>query len=396
MCQKGSTEAEREAYIGVYRLFRQIEKSDGAVIGSILNQNVEMNFSNLLSAVRTKKAKHTDVKVDDSVGIVSEVNRKGASISEQIEKGFSEVQAALVSAKSEKTPEQVMEEVQKLQADQALEKQMVETQLEEIRDAIKLSGKEKDYLEIYHQPVTLDNLQSCMVLNNKRGSTFKKVVELEEELSGRDISEQEESILKEAENFLLSMEKEEAREDSYNRIITRTKQILEETVERKDMGYIDVKELQSVYKQISFAANLAKEENYEIPVQMGEEITSINLKIVHGTGEKGEVRITLETGVLGKVEARFVEMGDGLEGSVLTDYMDGKKLLEAHMSHLQSALAKALKETKTEVKSLFFGVNEKLDINSPESKVKDGNADVSLLYKVAKEFIYYVKGIKEA
>ena len=394
--KKEITEAEREAYIGVYRLFRQIEKSDGAVIGSILNQNVEMNFSNLLSAVRTKKAKHTDVKVDDSVGTVSEVNRKGASISEQIEKGFSEVQAALVSAKSEKTPEQVMEEVQKLQADQALEKQMVETQLEEIRDAIKLSGKEKDYLEIYHQPVTLDNLQSCMVLNNKRGSTFKKVVELEEELSGRDISEQEESILKEAENFLLSMEKEEAREDSYNRIITRTKQILEETVERKDMGYIDVKELQSVYKQISFAANLAKEENYEIPVQMGEELTSINLKIVHGTGEKGEVRITLETGVLGKVEARFVEMGDGLEGSVLTDYMDGKKLLEAHMSHLQSALTKALKETKTEVKSLFFGVNEKLDINSPESKVKDGNADVSLLYKVAKEFIYYVKGIKEA
>ena len=58
--------------------------------------------------------------------------------------------------------------------------------------------------------------------------------------------------------------------------------------------------------------------------------------------------------------------------------------------------ARALKETKTEVKSLFFGVNEKLDINVPESKVRDRNADVSLLYKVAKEFIYYVKGIKEA
>jgi len=96
------------------------------------------------------------------------------------------------------------------------------------------------------------------------------------------------------------------------------------------------------------------------------------------------------------VEARFVEMGDGLEGSVLTDYMDGKQLLEAHVGSLQSALTEALKETKTEVKSLFFGVNEKLDINDPGSKVRDRNADVSLLYKVAKEFIYYVKGIKEA
>ena len=126
------------------------------------------------------------------------------------------------------------------------------------------------------------------------------------------------------------------------------------------------------------------------------EITSINLKIVHGIVGKGEVKITLETESLGKVEARFVQMGSVLEGSVLTDYMDGKKLLQAHMSSLQSALTEALKETKTEVKSLFFGVNEKLDINMAENRVKEENADVSVLYKAAKEFIYYVKGIKEA
>ena len=66
------------------------------------------------------------------------------------------------------------------------------------------------------------------------------------------------------------------------------------------------------------------------------------------------------------------------------------------MNRLQTALSEALKETKTEVKALFFGVNKKLDINTPEKKDRDGNVDVSVLYKVAKEFIYYVKGIKEA
>ena len=394
--KKEITQAEREAYIGVYRLFRQIEKSDGAVIGSLLNQNAEMNFSNLLSAVRTGKAKHTDIKVDDNLGTVADVRRKDISISEQIEKGITVIQATLVSAKSEKTPDQILEEVQELENDRKLEKQLVQTQLEEIRKASNMSGKEKDYLEVYHQPVTLDNLQSCMILSSKRGSTFKKAIELEEKVSGREISELEEGILKDAENFLSSMENDEVREDAYNRIISHTKEILEESVRQRDLGYIDVKELQSTYKQISFASNLAKEENYEIPVQMGEEITSINLKVVHGTAEKAEVKITMETESLGKVEARFVEMDDGLEGSVLTDYMDGKKLLEAHMGSLQSALTEALKETKTEVKSLFFGVNEKLDINTPEAKVRDRNADVSLLYKVAKEFIYYVKGIKEA
>ena len=68
--KKEITKAERDAYIGVYRLLRQVEKTDGAVIGSLVNQNAEMNFSNLLSAVRTKKAKHTDIAVDDSVGAV--------------------------------------------------------------------------------------------------------------------------------------------------------------------------------------------------------------------------------------------------------------------------------------------------------------------------------------
>ena len=394
--KKEITKAERDAYIGVYRLFRQIEKSDGAVIGSLLNQKADINLSNLLSAVRTGKAKHTDVKVDDGMGIAKDVKKKRHSISEQIEKGIEEVQKTLTSAKSSTTPEQIAENVQKLQKDQKLEKQFVEAQMEEIREAVKTSGKEKDYLEMYHQPATLDHLQSAMVLNHKRGYTFKKAAEFEEGLSGKEIGKQEESILKAAEEFLVSMDKEQARAASYEKMISHTKQILEQTAEMKDMNYIDVKELQSVYKQISVAASLSREENYEIPVQMGDEITSINLKIVHGTQERREVKITLETENLGKVEARFVETKDGLEGSVLTNYMDGKVLLESHMSDLQNALTEALKETKTEVKSLFFGTNEKLNLNTLETPDIEKKTDLSLLYKTAKEFIYYLKGIKEA
>ena len=394
--KKEITKAERDAYIGVYRLFKQIEKSDGAAIGSLWNQDAEINFSNLLSAVRTRKAKHTDIKVDDSMGVAKEVKIKGKSISEQIEKGMAEVQNTLLAAKSEKTSDQILAEVQKLQKDSKLEKQFTETKMEEIRETVKSSGKEKDYLEMYHQPVTLDSLQSAMVLNQKRGYTFKKVVRFEEEVSKQEMGKQEESVLKAAEKFLVSMDEEQVRAASYENMISHTKQILEQIAEMTPMDYIDVKELQSVYKQISVAANLSKEENYEIPVQMGDEITSINLKIIHGTKERREVKITLETESLGKVEARFVETEDGLEGSVLTDYMDGKILLESRMRDLHNALNEALKEEKTEVKSLFFGTNEKLNLNTLEIPKIDKKTDISLLYKAAKEFIYYVKGIKEA
>ena len=390
------TEAERDAYIGVYRLFRQIEKSDGAVIGSLLNQNAEINFSNLLSAVRTKKAKHTDVLVDDKLGTISEVNKSGKSISDQIESGIAKIRVALLAAKSKKNLDEVLKEAQEIREAKEQEKQFAQMQLEEIRETADLSENQKEYLETYYQPVTLDHLQSSMILTEKRGSTFKKMVELEEELTEEIISKQEESILKDAEDFLNSIEKKEHRQKSFDHMIFHSKDVLEKAMEQDGKGYLDIKELQSTFKQLSLVSNLAKEENYEIPVQINDEITSINLKIVQGTKEQKEVKITLETEKLGKVEARFVEMDDGLEGSILTDHMDGKEILEPHMNRLQAALTEALKETKIEVKSLFFGVNKKLDINALEKKNRDEHVDVSVLYKVAKEFIYYVKGIKEA
>lgn len=392
--KKDISENERDAYIGIYRLFRQIEKSDGAIIGSLLNQNAELSFSNLLSAVRTKKAKHTDVKVDDSTGFVSKVTRKEASISEQIEKGFAGINSLMKTFQV--TPDDVLKEVEELRKDEVLDKEFAKQQLQEMREDIKHLIKEADYLEMYHQPITLDALTSVSVLTTKRGTTFKQLVNLEEKIGSENIDKAEEGILKKAEKFLSSMEDKESRENTYHGLMEQTKQMLEQTMEVKTNNYLDLRQLQAIYKQLSVASSLAKEENYEIPLQLGEEITSINLKIVHSSKEKAEVRITMATDTFGKVDARFVDTPDGLEGSVLTDYMDGKEQLQAYSDRLQKAIENVLQDTKTELKSLFFGVNEKLDINSLTREEKDKNMDVSLLYKVAKEFIYYVKDIKEA
>ena len=59
------SETEREAYIGIYRLFRQIERTDGAVIGSVVATGAQMNFKNMLSAIRTAADKNMDIRVDD-------------------------------------------------------------------------------------------------------------------------------------------------------------------------------------------------------------------------------------------------------------------------------------------------------------------------------------------
>ena len=47
------TKEEKEAYIGIYRLLRQLEKTDGAAIGALLQQGAEPTLKNLLTAVRS-------------------------------------------------------------------------------------------------------------------------------------------------------------------------------------------------------------------------------------------------------------------------------------------------------------------------------------------------------
>lgn len=82
------TEDERAGYIGIYRLIRQIEKSDGAAVGALVNTQAELHFSNLLTAVRSGKVKSLDQRVTDELGAVTELIRRGESISDQVARGF--------------------------------------------------------------------------------------------------------------------------------------------------------------------------------------------------------------------------------------------------------------------------------------------------------------------
>ena len=63
------TEEERNSYIGIYRLIHQVEQTDGAAIGALVNQGAEMTMKNLLTAVRSShKTNRMDISVDNDYG----------------------------------------------------------------------------------------------------------------------------------------------------------------------------------------------------------------------------------------------------------------------------------------------------------------------------------------
>ena len=82
------TPEERESYIGIYRLVRQIEKAEGAAVGALVNAQAELHFSNLLSALQGNRRKRVDIRVPDELGEIPKPAYNGESISEQISKAF--------------------------------------------------------------------------------------------------------------------------------------------------------------------------------------------------------------------------------------------------------------------------------------------------------------------
>ncbi|MBQ3104260.1 MAG: hypothetical protein IJC59_00135 [Lachnospiraceae bacterium] len=413
------TEAERKAYVGVYRLFRQIEKSDGAVIGSLVAQGAELNFSNLLSAVRTRKAAPTDIRIDDTTGLGISSHMEN-SISDQIYEGLAEIRMAnrlyrrmepeqllhmadkgirFVLEDNDATgvaaqPDVSLEDMNRLALEASTDRQQelryAAKQQEEIRQILSEYGSAEEYLKEYSQPITLDMLQSAGVLTGKQGSTFRKIAAWEEVLEEEDIPH----ILEEAEQFIDRLDQETKRLPSYEQMIAGAEQVLEKAIDslENEAGYLDIKGIQMLCKQLHTAASLAREENYEIPLQIGEEITSVNLRIIRKEEAAGEVSISLHSETLGRVRADFMILGDSLEGSVLTDYMDGKERMESRQDLLTELLKETLEEAKIELKSILFDVGGDLPIRRRSDIPGTADkADTADLYRTAKGFLRFIQ-----
>ena len=324
------------------------------------------------------------------------MERKGTSISEQIEEGFANIRKSLGDTRS---LEQLAQQVETIIEDEQAEEGFVQENLKEIRQTLEKDSAQADYLKAYHQPVTIENLQSAGVLTTQRGKTFRNIRTWEEKFLARQESLAQEKkvfgFLEKAEGFLEKMDQvqPEEREEEYQSIIEEAGQALENAVSSlgEEAAYVDIKGIQQLYKQLHLASDLAREENYEIPVQIGEELTSINLTIIHRGSTRGEVKITLDTERLGKVEGRFSVSQNVLEGSVLTEYMDKKELLQEQSSFLTEAIGEALKETEIQMKGIFFGENRNLNINTLERGEGEENPNTALLYKIAKEFIAFIR-----
>lgn len=259
------TAAERESYIGIYRLVRQIEKTDGAAVGALVNAQAEVHFTNLLSAVRSGKAKALDAKVDDKLGAVSEIIRNGESIPAQISRAFSEVAETVLTDVS---------------YSETAEAEYNREQLAQYRSALASADAEcTAMLQRGELPVGADNLIAAMALLGD-----------EEDLFDGNTADADSTEL------WRKLDQPEEFGDSYEEALTAAKAAVEEMTFDSADSSLDVRHMQLCHKQLTIAGRLAQKQEFFLPLEIDGKMTRVHLSFERNSEGSSQVEITVRAG----------------------------------------------------------------------------------------------------
>lgn len=431
------TPEEKESYIGIYRLFRQIEKSDGAVIGSLINQGAELTMKNLLSAVRTGKNKGLNVTVDDNYGALREIAREDITIDRQI---MSAYEAHVCSAIYDRLEPEALHEID-LNENPTMEKLLARLQeaaeepqikeklenakqqyrdemLEEIRQAADMSEEHIEYLLEGRQPVTVSHILALQAMRAHRNQGMRTLYELAQQEADRTDERADESggdgnePIKElpGERFLEAADrlKEEFTDvqsagSAYASFTEAGMALLERRSLTAGAEYLDIKAYQLIGRQLSLAAGMAREEQYRIPVLIDGQVTALDVRIRHGSEEKGHVSVTMEHEVFGKAGVDM-EMTSVSSVSGYFAYSDGKAA--DVLGELKGHLAERLGQEQLTLQEFHSICSERLDLDrfgsetaraegqraqretdAPVKKEKDAAVRTSAFYQAAKAFV---------
>lgn len=347
------TESEKVAFIGLYRLFRKIEKSDGKLVGDVIKADEKLTLSNIISASRSDRQVGTDIKIDDSFGALEKLITHGESITDQILQGF-------------KTKE--------------LNEQYAKEGATEIKNAITKEEAIIKALESFDNPKSPVNIAAADMLINSRSSIFKGL------LKGLD-EEERDNFDKEISELAESFDDEESAKNAISSFTKKTEEIIKNKLQIADK-YIDVKSLKLLNKQLSIINKMADSRTYEVPVIINGSYTSINLKIVNDTENAGKVKAYFETEETGKVSAEF-DLRDGKVSGIITTE---NSFFEGVIKEREDSFKEEFKGAGVEISSMYYVNKRGISVKGNYTDENDVSTPATKqLYSVAKAIIKSVQ-----
>ncbi len=355
------TAQEREAFIGCYRLLHQVEKSDGAAIGALVNMGAELNFSNLLSAVRSGRFKGMDAKVDDMLGALSQETFMKLSISEQIQAGYTGQQLA---------DAEEQDNASKSAGESASEQRNI------LQEAAKASAEVFNMLERGQIEPSAQNILAARELERNTSDVLAKQMQR----TGK--KEQSKDLWK-------KLEDRKAFADEYKELLQDVSENVEEATLMEADSVVDVRQMQLFHKQLHIIGKLAPAREYYFPMEIGGEVTGIHLQITESEAEKGMVRITMESDRLGKISGALQVVENRVTGYFVGNQEEAVMNLRNSSDIVNKSLGEEWKFC--EVEFLYSESNHipmEWTRTSTETQVSNDS-----LYRLSKNFLQAVKAV---
>ena len=408
--EQGLTKQERDGYIGLFRLMHQVEDSDGAAIGSVMEAGWEMNLRSLLKAVRTEKRKGVDARIDDDFGGLSDLRYTSKNITQQIDNAFSgkefsgdyssdstqqyyerlsrqilnEMEPAALREISDGDMEQLLdrsleslqEELKQAEGSQETQQRLYEQLASQLRETVEHSQESIRYLEQMGLPDTINNIQAAQQLIYQNYDVYHEIHERRRDVSGEEQDELRQSM----EEIPDSLDQEDMLLQSYDRLGQSMEKILEHSYEKEMITSDELRGLKQLRTGMIFQSSRAGRYSYDVPVVTGDQVTTMNVTLIQGEEDTGRVQIYMDN-----ISAEFrVQQGE-IKGLVLCDDREGYDTLSGD----GEKLTQALQQDGYNVKNISYSMNHRSRVEAMTAKAGE-KVPSSSLYRIAKTVVRYV------
>ncbi|MCR5053401.1 MAG: DUF6240 domain-containing protein, partial [Lachnospiraceae bacterium] len=404
---EGVSDEERQGLIGIFRLIHQVNKNDGAAIGMLIKQGTEVTLRNLMTASRNRKAEGMDFAIDDSFGLVEEFNRNELTITEQIEMSFQSMcmkntEEEITPFKMmdmggeepimQMTPEELWNRLRETEEPAEIEHAFLQSKREEMKEAVKAEDRIYSMLKEYDIPASPVNLNAAAEFMKDRNASYETLKRFNERLrEGSEIKGALEALLNDDDMLLTPEEMQEQAEKREQ----DTKQVISDFMENEEVNDIDLKALRLVNAKMSVFTKMTREETYNVPITVADQLTNMTVKIVRGAEHKGLVDIALESDITGNMRASMRYENGAITGSVFMSNRGTADLFENHRADFENNIKEAT-GFNVQMKTGFdrnvdsASVFTERSYGFTETKERD-KAETAALYKAAKAFLDSVK-----
>lgn len=430
---------ERAGYIGLYRVFKQLEKSGDREAGYLFANNSRLTVRNLITAMRSRKAAGMEAVVDDSFGMLADLQTRGEKMDDQIARAYAGRGGAdgiltgqirmgendeyvsqnepMAAQEEYKNPWETISDSPTLaQAEQLLWANDIEESAQNLEAADYIlkgmsAGPEAEAAQrdpeaeaINHQP-SMNFYTFASQIWKQIGwqdHTKEDAVDAETDAMAKSLAGEEIALPFESELLLKQIEADADLAQMYADI---RQQMVEQMYDRAEEGNITSDQLQGmkvVQAGFRILGAMADRRQYQLPVETESGMKVVNLTMQTGGVEARGITIRMEAGAYGMLQAQIrMDEAGTCTGEILGGSSEANTWLAGRTDAFRELLAGseyadaavALGESRAEARAAS-GEESKASVVTGESRAEaraaSGEADTQKLCRAA---IFFVKAM---